>query len=160
MVEDKKGEHLSVLAALRAQGYLRARVNREVWELDDVPELDRYRRHTIEAVIDRFRIRDDLRLRLAESLETALGIGDGRARLVSMDESATAELIFSARFALSRVWLCPARARAPFVLVQQPRRSLSRLRRFGGEIFFDPERIVIHPELSLPGGAIRGWDAA
>ena len=158
VVEDKKGEHLSVLAALRAQGYLRARVNREVWELDDVPELDRYRRHTIEAVIDRFRIRDDLRLRLAESLETALGIGDGRARLVSMDESATAELIFSARFACPECGYALPELEPRLFSFNNPAGACPDCDGLGVKSFFDPERIVIHPELSLPGGAIRGWD--
>ena len=158
VVEDKKGEHLSVLAALRAQGYLRARVNREIWELDDVPELDRYRRHTIEAVIDRFRIRDDLRLRLAESFETALGIGDGRARLVSMDEPATAELIFSARFACSVCGYALPELEPRLFSFNNPAGACPDCDGLGVKSFFDPDRIVIHPELSLPGGAIRGWD--
>ena len=158
VVEDKKGEHLSVLAGLRAQGYLRARVNGEVWELDDVPEMDRYRRHTIEAVIDRFKIRDDLRLRVAESFETALALSDGRARLVSMDEPNTAEIIFSARFA------CPACGHALPELeprlfsFNNPAGACPDCDGLGVKSFFDPERIVVHPELSLPGGAVRGWD--
>ena len=158
VVEDKKGEHLSVFAALRAQGYLRVRVNGAVWELDEVPELDRYRRHTIEAVIDRFRIRDDLRLRLAESFETALALGDGRARLVTMDEALTAELIFSARFACPSCGFALPELEPRLFSFNNPAGACPTCDGLGVKSFFDPERIVIHPELSLPGGAIRGWD--
>ena len=158
VVEDKKGEHLSVLAALRAQGYLRVRVNGEVWELDDVLELDRYRRHTIEAVIDRFRIRHDLGLRLAESFETALAIGDGRARLVSMDDPATAELIFSARFACRSCGYALPELEPRLFSFNNPAGACPECDGLGVKSFFDPDRIAIHPDLSLPGGAIRGWD--
>ena len=158
VVEDKKGEHLSVFAALRAQGYLRARVNGEVWELDDVPELDRYRRHTIEAVIDRFRIREDLNLRLAESFETALMIADGRARLVSMDDLASAEIVFSARFACASCGYALPELEPRLFSFNNPAGACPDCDGLGVKSFFDPERIVIHPELSLPGGAIKGWD--
>ena len=158
VVEDKKGEHLSVLATLRAQGYLRVRVNGEVWELDEVPELDRYQRHTIEAVIDRFRIRDELALRLSESFETALAISDGRARLVSMDNPDVEEFIFSARFACPSCGFALPELEPRLFSFNNPAGACPECDGLGVKSFFDPQRIVIHPELSLPGGAIRGWD--
>ena len=157
VVEDKKGEHLSVLAALRAQGYLRVRIDGAIHELDEVPELDRYRRHTIEAVVDRFRIRPDLRLRLAESFETALSLGDLRARLVAMDRS-NEELIFSAKFACPTCGYSLPELEPRLFSFNNPAGACSECDGLGVKSFFDPERIVVHPELSLPGGAIRGWD--
>ena len=158
VVEAKKGEHLSVLAALRAQGYLRVRVDGLVYELDEVPELDRYRKHTIEAVVDRFRIRADLTLRLAESFETALSLGDSRARLVPMDDSPQEELIFSARFACRLCGYSLPELEPRIFSFNNPAGACPECDGLGKKSFFDPDRIVVHPSLSLPGGAIRGWD--
>ncbi|MDH5358854.1 MAG: excinuclease ABC subunit UvrA, partial [Gammaproteobacteria bacterium] len=97
VIQDRKGEHKEVLEKLRTQGFVRARVNGEVIELDNPPELELRKKHTIEAVVDRFKVRDDLQQRLAESFETALQMSDGIARVVSMDE-ADNETLFSSRF--------------------------------------------------------------
>ncbi len=102
VVQERKGEHLQLLADLRAQGFVRARINGEVYELDDPPKLDLRRKHTIDVVVDRFKVREDLRLRLAESFETALGLAEGVARIAWMDETDKAELVFSDKFACTK----------------------------------------------------------
>ena len=102
VVEGRKGEHLQVIESLRSQGYVRARIDGEVVELDHAGDLERRKKHTIEAVVDRFKVREDLGLRLAESFETALALGDGRARIIWMDEEGCEELVFSSRFACTQ----------------------------------------------------------
>jgi len=97
VVQERKGEHLGILEELRAQGFIRARIDGEVVELDQTPALDLRRKHNIDVVVDRFKVRDDLKLRLAESFETALRLADGLARVVSMDDGK--EITFSAKFA-------------------------------------------------------------
>jgi excinuclease ABC subunit A len=99
VVRDRKGEHANLMAELRSQGFIRARVDGEVCELDDPPELDLRRKHDIEAVVDRFKVRPDLGLRLAESFETALKLAEGVAMVAWMDEPGREELLFSDRFA-------------------------------------------------------------
>ncbi|MDP6695162.1 MAG: excinuclease ABC subunit UvrA, partial [Gammaproteobacteria bacterium] len=99
VVQERKGEHLQLLADLRAQGFVRARINGEVYELDDPPKLDLRRKHSIDVVVDRFKVREDLRLRLSESFETALKLADGVARVAWMDKPDHAELVFSDKFA-------------------------------------------------------------
>ncbi|MCK5364958.1 MAG: excinuclease ABC subunit UvrA, partial [Gammaproteobacteria bacterium] len=99
VIEGRKGEHTRVFESLRSQGYVRARVDGRVMELDEAGELERRRKHTIEAVVDRFKVRDDQGLRLAESFETALTLGDGRATVVWMDDPVREELVYSSRFA-------------------------------------------------------------
>ncbi len=99
IVIERKGEHIKLMRDLLAQGFIRARINGTVYELDDPPQLDLQRKHTIEAVIDRFKVKEDLRLRLAESFETALSLSDGTARIAQMDSSSAEEIIFSDRFA-------------------------------------------------------------
>lgn len=158
IVAARKGEHQSVVEALRAQGYVRARVDGEVMELDGIPVLDRYKKHTIEAVIDRFRVRPDLRLRLAESFETALALADGRAQAAWMDEPERADLVFSAKFACSICGYSLPELEPRIFSFNNPSGACSECDGLGVKSFFDPQRIVVHPELSLPGGAIRGWD--
>ena len=101
VVQARKGEHLNIIAELRANGFIRARIDGEILELDDVPPLELHKKHTIEVVVDRFKVRDELKQRLAESFETALNLADGLARVAYMDEDRE-EILFSANFA------CPA----------------------------------------------------
>ena len=99
VVRERKGEHLSVFEDMRAQGFVRVRVNGELYEIDDVPKLDKQKKHSIDVVVDRFKVRDDLAQRLAESFETALRLTDGIALVASMDADGSEEMVFSARFA-------------------------------------------------------------
>ncbi|NIM27256.1 MAG: excinuclease ABC subunit UvrA [Gammaproteobacteria bacterium] len=158
VVEGRKGEHAQVFDSLRSQGYVRARVDGEVVELDRIEELDRRRKHTIEAVVDRFKVRGDQALRLAESFETALALGDGRARVAWMDDPAHEELLFSARFACSLCGYSLPELEPRMFSFNNPAGACGACDGLGVSSFFDPARVVHHDELSLPGGAIRGWD--
>ncbi len=158
LVESRKGEHLQVIAGLRAQGYLRVRVDGQVHELDDMPELDRRHRHTIEVVVDRFKVRPELKLRLAESFETGLGLADGRALVAWMDAPEREDLVFSAKFACTQCGYSLPELQPRLFSFNNPAGACPDCDGLGVKAFFDPNRIVAHPELSLPGGAIRGWD--
>ncbi len=158
VVEDRKGEHVQVLERIRAQGYVRVRVDGTVQELDEVADLDRRKKHTIEAVVDRFKVREDQGLRLAESFETALALGDGRARIAWMEEPLGEELLFSARFACSRCGYSLPELEPRVFSFNNPAGACESCDGLGVRSFFDPARVVHHAELSLPGGAIRGWD--
>lgn len=157
VVQGRKGEHVQLLAELRAQGFARARIDGEVYELDDPPKLDLRRKHTIEAVVDRFKVRDDMALRLAESFETALALADGVAHVVDMDNDG-APIVFSDRFACSICGYSLAELEPRLFSFNNPVGACQTCDGLGVKQFFDEERVVRHPELSLPGGAIRGWD--
>jgi excinuclease ABC subunit A len=158
VVRDRKGEHTNVMAELRAQGFIRARVDGEVCELDDPPALDLHRKHTIEAVVDRFRVRPDLGLRLAESFETALKLADGMATVAFMDTPEHAPLVFSDRFACPLCGYSIPELEPRLFSFNNPAGACATCDGLGVQQFFDPERVAAHPHLSLAGGAIRGWD--
>jgi excinuclease ABC subunit A len=158
VVEGRKGEHLQVLEGLRAQGYVRVRVDGEVLAIEDVPELDRYRKHDIEAVVDRFRVRADLELRLAESVETALKLGSGRVRAAWLDEPSREPMVFSALYACPQCGYSIPELEPRMFSFNNPAGACKACDGLGVKSFFDPTRIVLHPDLSLPAGAVRGWD--
>ncbi len=158
VVRDRKGEHHNQLAELRAQGFVRARIDNEVFELDDPPDLDLHRKHTVEAVVDRVRVREDLRLRLAESLETALRLADGIAQVAFMDEPEREELLFSDRFACPVCGYSIPELEPRMFSFNNPAGACKTCDGLGVQQFFDPERVAASPHLSLAGGAIRGWD--
>ncbi len=157
LVQGRKGEHVHVLEELRAQGYVRARVNGVVMELDQTPNLELRKKHTIEAVVDRFKVRADLKQRLADSLETALHLSDGLARIAFMDSDKD-ELVFSAKYACPVCNYSLTELEPRLFSFNNPVGACPNCDGLGVRQFFDPARIVIHPELSLSGGAIRGWD--
>ncbi|TCK17302.1 excinuclease ABC subunit A [Thiogranum longum] len=156
VVQDRKGEHLALLEELRAHGFIRARIDGEVVELDDPPELDLRRKHSIEVVVDRFKIRDDLKLRLAESFETALRLADGLARVVNMDDKA--EVTFSAKFACPKCGYSLTELEPRLFSFNNPIGACPTCDGLGVQQSFDPKRVVANPHLSLAGGAVRGWD--
>ncbi|NNF52061.1 MAG: excinuclease ABC subunit UvrA [Gammaproteobacteria bacterium] len=158
VVIDRKGEHMQVLKDLMAQGFIRARIDGEIYELDEPPKLDLRRKHTIEAVVDRFKVRDDAALRLAESFETTLRIADGSARIAWMKEPERDELQFSDRFACNICGYSLSELEPRLFSFNNPAGACSACDGLGVDSFFDPERVVVHPHLSLAGGAIRGWD--
>ncbi|MGH8614602.1 MAG: excinuclease ABC subunit UvrA [Gammaproteobacteria bacterium] len=158
LVQGRKGEHTQIVENLRRQGFLRARVNGQLFELDQVPALDLHKKHDIEVVVDRFKVRPDLSVRLAESFETALDLGDGLAKVMWMDESAQAPTVFSARFACPHCGYSLAELEPRLFSFNNPAGACAECSGLGVVQFFDPDSIVQHPELSLPGGAIRGWD--
>ena len=156
VISGRKGEQADLFAELRAQGFVRVRVDGAVHELDSLPALDKNRRHSIEVVVDRFKVRQDLRGRIAESFETALTHAEGRAIAVEMDSGT--EHLFSARFACPVCSFALAELEPRLFSFNNPAGACPRCDGLGTVEFFDPARVVAHPELSLAAGAIRGWD--
>ena len=157
VVQERKGEHKDVLENLRAQGFVRARVNGKIIELESPPELELRKKHTIEAVVDRFKVRADLQQRLAESFETALKIADGIARVASMDDSDN-ETLFSSHFSCPTCGYSILELEPRMFSFNNPAGACGTCDGLGIKQFVDPERIVAHPEMSLSAGAVRGWD--
>ncbi|QYJ70922.1 excinuclease ABC subunit UvrA [Shewanella sp. FJAT-51649] len=158
VVNGRKGEHVKLLEGLSAQGYIRARIDGEVCDLTDPPALDLHVKHTIEVVVDRFKVRSDIQQRLAESFETTLELSGGIAVVASMDEGATEELIFSANFACPHCGYSMAELEPRIFSFNNPAGACPTCDGLGVQQFFDPDRVITNPELSLAGGAIRGWD--
>ncbi|MFN3984047.1 MAG: excinuclease ABC subunit UvrA [Rhodocyclaceae bacterium] len=156
VVSGRKGEQLDLFSELRAQGFVRVRVDGEIHELDALPPLEKSKRHTVEVVIDRLKVRDDQRGRIAESFETALTHSDGRAIALEMDSGS--EHLFSARFACPVCSYALAELEPRLFSFNNPAGACPKCDGLGVVDFFDPVRVVAHPELSLASGAIRGWD--
>ncbi|MEP1554878.1 MAG: excinuclease ABC subunit UvrA, partial [Paraglaciecola sp.] len=158
VVQDRKGEHVKTLENLAAQGFIRARIDGNVCDLSDPPELDLHKKHTIEVVVDRFKVREDLKLRLAESFETALGLSGGTAKVAYMDEPEKDELVFSSNFACPHCGYSMAELEPRLFSFNNPAGACQSCDGLGTRQFFDPHRIIANDEISLSGGAIRGWD--
>ena len=158
VVDNRKGEHEQIIADLRARGFIRARIDGEVVELEEAPKLDLRRKHTIEAVVDRFKVRPDLELRLAESFETALKLADGLARVAFMDDPKREPLVFSEQFACPECGYSIQELEPRLFSFNNPQGACPSCDGLGVNHFFDPDRVVRDRELSLAGGAIRGWD--
>ena len=159
VVQERKGEHLQVLERLRTEGFIRARIDGHIVELDAVPELELRKKHTIEVVVDRFKVREDLQLRLAESFETALRLSDGVALIVPMEaDKKTEEQLFSSRFACNKCGYSLSELEPRLFSFNNPAGACGKCDGLGHVQYFDPGRVVQNPELSLPGGAIKGWD--
>jgi excinuclease ABC subunit A len=158
VVSERKGEYQRLLGELHAQGFIRARIDGDVVELDDPPQLDLKRKHSIEVIVDRFRVRPDLRLRLAESIETALGLSGGLVRVAPLDEPGRRELLFSARFACPVCGYSIPELEPKLFSFNNPAGACPACGGLGVQQFFDPAKVVAHPEVSLAGGAVRGWD--
>jgi excinuclease ABC subunit A len=157
IVKARKGEHTEAIESLRAQGFVRARVDGSLVELDDPPKLNPKKKHDVEVVIDRLRVRHDLGLRLAESFETALALGDGVAQVAFLDD-AREPLVFSNKFACSICGYSIPELEPRLFSFNNPIGACPDCDGLGARRFFDIERVVRHPNLSLAGGAIRGWD--
>ena len=163
VVADRKGEHVQILENLRAQGFVRARIDGKVMELDDVPALEKNLKHSIEAVVDRVVVRPDQAQRLAESFETALKVGDGvvRAITVPLDddpEPKVEEHLYSARYACPQCGYSISELEPRLFSFNNPAGACPSCDGLGVRQYFDPARVVSEPGLSLPAGAIRGWD--
>lgn len=160
LIRERKGEHLHVFEQLRAQGFIRARVDGRIYELDELPDLEKNKKHTIEVVVDRIKVRDDIALRLSESIETSLALSEGLVLAAFMDDEDKnkPDLIFSARFA------CPVcnysiNELEPRVFsFNNPSGACPSCDGLGIKQFFDVDRVVQHPESTISEGAIRGWD--
>ncbi|WP_027150800.1 excinuclease ABC subunit UvrA [Methylobacter tundripaludum] len=156
VVNDRKGEHIQLLDDLRAQGFIRARIDGTVYDLDEPPVLDLKKKHTIEVIVDRFKVRDDIALRLSESFETALRIADGIAIAACIDDAT--ELLFSERYACPHCGYSLTELEPRIFSFNNPKGACGSCDGLGVRQHFDPELIIHNPDISLAGGAIRGWD--
>ena len=157
LIDGRKGEHEQVFERLRAEGFIRARVDGKVIEIDQLEKLDRKKKHSIDAVVDRFKVRDDIKTRLADSIETVLKLSDGLLRVAYMDESQD-EMVFSAKFACSECGYSLTELEPRIFSFNNPAGACPGCDGLGVQEFFDPKRVVIQPDSPLSGGAIRGWD--
>jgi excinuclease ABC subunit A len=157
VIRERKGEHLAVFEELRAQGFVRARVNGKLYELDELPKLDKQKKHSIDVVVDRFKVREDLQQRLAESFETAIKLADGIALVAPMDDEEGDEIIFSARFACPHCGHSISELEPKLFSFNNPAGACPTCDGLGVKQFFDAKRLV-NGELTLAEGAIRGWD--
>jgi excinuclease ABC subunit A len=158
VVRERKGEHVQIFDQLRAQGFVRARVDGTVFDLDAVPPLTLRQKHTIEVVIDRFRPRDDIKQRLAESFETALRLGDGLVIVVNMDDEKTTEQLLSSRYSCPICDYSLPELEPRLFSFNSPVGACPSCDGLGVTQVFDATRVVGHPELPLSNGAVRGWD--
>ncbi len=157
VVRDRKGEHVHTLEHLKRDGFIRARINGLVVDLDDAPKLDKKKKHTIEVVIDRFKVRSDLKLRLAESFETALSLADGLVAISYMDGEAP-DRLFSSKHACPICDYSLSELEPRLFSFNNPAGACASCDGLGVKQFFDEDKVVLNPEASLSAGAIRGWD--
>jgi len=157
VVRNRKGEHVQLFQELQAKGFVRARINNEVYDLASPPKLDLHKKHTIEVVVDRFKVRKDLQQRIAESFETALELAEGLAQIHFMDGEKD-DLLFSAKFACPECGHSLTELEPRLFSFNNPAGACPECDGLGVDNFFDPERVIHNSELSLAGGAIRGWD--
>ena len=158
LVEERRGEHAQCIAELAGKGFVRVRVDGTVYEIDEVPKLDPKARHSIDAVVDRFRVRPEASQRLAESFETAIQLGNGIAEVVFPDNPALTRLLFSSRHACPECGFSVPPLEPRMFSFNNPAGACPTCDGLGFQEFFDPERVVVHSHLSLAGGAVRGWD--
>jgi len=158
IVVGRKGEHQQIISGLKAQGFVRIRLDGETVDLDDVPAIDKRRKHNIEVIVDRLKVRPDLRLRLAESFETCLGLANGIAHVVDLDRPKRDPMVFSDRFACAICGYSIAELEPRLFSFNNPHGACPDCDGLGVKRFFDVQRVVVHPDLSLAGGAVRGWD--
>ena len=158
VVKNRKGEHVKLLDSLAAQGYIRARIDGEICDLSDPPELALQKKHTIEVVVDRFKVRSDLATRLAESFETALELSGGTAVVADMDDPKAEELVFSANFACPHCGYSVPELEPRLFSFNNPAGACPTCDGLGIQQFFDESRVVQNESISLAGGAVKGWD--
>jgi len=157
VIRDRKGEHLHVFEQLRRDGFVRARIDGTVCDLDDTPKLDKRKKHTVEVVVDRFKVREDLQLRLAESFETALNLTDGIAAISFMDGDQE-DRLFSARHACPVCDYSLDELEPRLFSFNNPAGACPACDGLGVKQFFDEEKVILDPASSISEGAIRGWD--
>lgn len=160
VIRDRKGEHHHVIDSMKSQGFIRLRVDGKVYDIDDVPALDKKRKHQIDVVVDRFKVKPGLEQRLAESFETSLGLAEGIALVAPMDGNTGEgeEHTFSARYACTQCGYALSELEPKLFSFNSPAGACPTCDGLGVKQFFDPEKIVQHPEATLAEGAIKGWD--
>jgi excinuclease ABC subunit A len=158
VVQDRKGEHLHIFEQLRGQGFVRVRVDGLLVDLDDVPNLDKRRKHSIDVVVDRLKLRAEHQQRIAESLETCLDIAGGIAKLVPMEGEEGEEILFSSKFACTQCGYSLSDLEPRMFSFNNPAGACPTCDGLGVDQYFDPEKIIVDDELTLAEGAIKGWD--
>ncbi|CAH0526885.1 excinuclease ABC subunit UvrA [Vibrio hippocampi] len=158
IVKERKGEHVKTLENLAAQGFIRARIDGETCDLSDPPPLELHKKHTIEVVVDRFKVRDNLQQRLAESFETALELSGGIVNVAWMDDNEQEDIIFSANFACPYCGYSIQELEPRLFSFNNPAGACHTCDGLGVQQYFDPDRVIVDANLSLADGAIRGWD--
>ena len=158
LVRERKGEHLHLFEQLRSKGFIRVRIDGTVYELDDIPKLEKNKKHTIEVVVDRIKVKPDIQLRLAESLETTLGLSEGLAVISYINNEDKPDQVFSARFACPVCNYSINELEPRIFSFNNPTGACPSCDGLGVRQFFDVDRVVQHPESSIAEGAIRGWD--
>lgn len=158
IIKERKGEHTKTLENLAAQGFIRARIDGETCDLSDPPSLELHKKHTIEVVVDRFKVRGDLQQRLAESFETALELSGGIASVSYMDEKDQDDIIFSANFACPHCGYSMQELEPRLFSFNNPAGACATCDGLGVQQYFDPSRVIVDETLSIAEGAIKGWD--
>ena len=158
VVKERKGEYVKLLQQIAAQGYIRARIDGEICDLSDPPKLELQKKHTIEVVVDRFKVRSDLATRLAESFETTLELSGGTAVVAYMDDPKAEELVFSANFACPHCGYSVPELEPRLFSFNNPAGACPTCDGLGVQQYFDEKRVVQNPSISLANGAIKGWD--
>jgi|TARA_B100002003_G_scaffold251928_1_gene299020 excinuclease ABC subunit A len=158
IIKNRKGEHLHVFKELRSHGFVRAKIDGIVAELDEAPTLDKNKKHSIAVVVDRFRIREDIKTRLADSFETAISVSDGLATIAFMDDTEREDLVFSAKFACPECGHSISDLEPRFFSFNNPAGTCPSCDGLGVNQIFDAANIISDPDLSLAEGAIHGWD--
>lgn len=158
LLQGRKGEYVNLLADLRAQGFIRVRLNGQITELDEIDNLDKKRQNTLEVVVDRLKVTSDQQQRLAESFETALSLAKGLALVASMDDDGTPDIVFSANFACPHCGYALAELEPRIFSFNNPSGACGECDGLGVKHFFDARKLIVAPELSLAEGVIKGWD--
>jgi len=161
VVKARKGEHIQLFQQLQAQGFIRARVNGEIIELSDPPKLELHKKHTIEVLVDRFKVKEGIEQRLAESFETTLDLADGTAIIAPYEQTSSSkdeEIIFSSKFACPHCGHSITELEPRLFSFNSPVGACPSCDGLGIQQYFEPDKVVANPSLSLAGGAIRGWD--
>lgn len=158
VVRDRKGEHQKLLESLHQQGFIRYRINGNIFLYEDLPTLDPKIKHNIEIVVDRLKIKPDIKQRLTESIETALNLNEGQVCVGFIDQPDREVLLFSAKFACTTCGFSMPELEPKHFSFNSPHGACKACDGLGRRLFFDPEKIIISPTLSIASGAIRGWD--
>lgn len=158
VIRDRKGEHLHVFDSLRSQGFIRVRIDGLVCDLDDVPELDKRKKHSIEVVVDRFKVKEGIEQRLSESLETCIELSGGLALVASMEDDSAEPLLFSSQFSCPHCGYSLSELEPRLFSFNNPAGACQSCDGLGVKQYFDPQLVVLDETLTIAEGAIRGWD--
>jgi len=158
VVQERKGEYQNLFDDLKRQGFIRARVDGNIIELDETPTLEANKKHTIEVIVDRFKVRDGIQQRLAESFETTLGMTEGIAMIAFIDEGEGDEMVFSSKYACPVCGYSLTELEPRLFSFNNPVGACGECDGIGNKDYFDPSRVIVNPSISLAGGAVRGWD--